>query len=222
MNLRELFNLIQMIPEAGQNYIATRLAPPNELTRDEKRTLSSWITKNQRQSFSDDVRKILLMLDYKNIRWIDNPTEEEILKSIYEDPYLIEFIDEPSENAQMAAILDAKGSLGNLFNLIKNPVRSVWIEVIKDKPAAILTIDTPDLEYQLAALTVDPALIRNPTQSWLPEARRFVFNQDPQYFNFLHDPTEEECWTALNYNSQFISSIVNPSPEMRAFAIIVS
>lgn len=222
MNIRELFNLIDMIPEAGLQYIVNRLVPPNELTKDEKKTLASWITKNTFKEYSDINRQILFLLDYKNIRWISNPTEDEMLKVVYEDPYLIEFIKNPSENVQLAAIRNTAVSPGRLFSLITNPSRQVWMEVIKEKPESILSMSSDDLEYQLTALELRPAMIMNTTVNWLDEARRFAFQKDPVFFPWLYNPTEDECWIALHEDFKFIKNIKNPTPEMKAFAIIVS
>lgn len=222
MNLRELYNLIEMIPEAGLQYIVNRLVPPNELTKDEKSTLASWITKKERLPRIPIVKEILLMLDPANIRWIDNPTEEESLKVVYESPYLIEYVADPSENVQLAAVKNTAVSPGRIFKLISVPVRGVWIEVIKEQPSTIVSMDSDDLEYQLTALEKKPDLISNKTVAWVPEARHFAFSKDLAMFPYVDDPTEEECWTALHYDHKMIQFIPQPTPEMKAFSIIVA
>lgn len=221
MNLRELYNLIEMIPEAGLQYIVNRMVPPNELTKDERKTLTMWITKNERKSFPQIIKDILFLIDIRNIKFIDNPSEEESLKVVYENPLLIEHLDAPSENVQVAAIKNKIISPGQLFKLIKNPVKAVWIEVVRERPESIVAMDNADYDLQKAAIEIRPELIVRPF-NWLPEIRKLAFDMEPKYFPELENPTEEQCWIGLHYDSTYIKHIPNPTPEMKAFAIIVA
>ncbi len=222
MNLRELYNFIEMLPEAGMNYIASRMVPPNELTKDERKTLASWITKNTRSDFIPAMKDILFMLDIDNLRWVSNPTEDECLKAIYSDPYLIEHIDGPNENVQLAAMHHPRASLARIFNLIKNPVKATWISILSDDPGIILNMKDPEVDYQMVSIDKRPELILNSTVAWTPEVRRIAFQKDSRYFPALKNPTADECWTALHFDHTMIRYIPDPLPEMKAFSILVS
>lgn len=221
MNLRELYNLIEMIPEAGLQYIVNRMVPPDELTKDERKLLTQWITKLQRADYPQIIKDILFLLNIENIRWIANPSEEESLKVVYENPNLIEFLDAPSENVQVAAVKNKTTSPGRLFKLIKNPVKAVWLELVREKPDSILTMDNADVDLQRAAIEMQIDLITR-HREWDPAIKQMAFETDPKYFPVLDNPTEEECWVGLHYDSTYIRHIKNPTPEMKAFAIIVA
>lgn len=225
MNLRELYNLMEMIPAAGLNYLATRMVPPNELSKDERKMLADWITKRLKMERAPVFKEILFLLDIANIQWISNPTEEEALKVVYDNPYLIEHIDEPSDNVQMAAINSCASStmqLGKIFSMITNPCKRAWLTVIADKPSSILTMENAEVEYQMAAITAHPGLIVDKLYNWCPEVRRYAFNINLNYFPQLNDPTEEDCWAALHHDHTLIRYIADPLPEMKAFSILVS
>lgn len=222
MNLRELYNLIEMIPAAGLEYITYRLVPPNELTKDERKLLTQWITKLSPGEFSDPVKKILLTLDYENIKWIQNPTEEECLKAVYANPNYIEYIEEPNENVQVAAIKNKLARPGAIFKLIKNPVQAVWVELVRERPSSILEMRNPNEGLQMAAIETKIDLILDNRINWAHSVRRYAFEQDPNYFPALVDPSEDDCWIGLRANSNFITLIKDPTPEMLAFSIIVA
>jgi hypothetical protein len=224
MNLRELFNLIEMIPEAGVSYIATRLTGAGALTNDEKRMLTQWITKMEKADRSQTIKDILLMLNYENIKWISNPSEQECLKAIYENPNYIEFIEDPNEEIQLAAIMQPNVNIASIFNKIADPFPSIWIVAIKNDPDRILSMDRPHEMFQIAALEVKPGLISKmlTNGTWSKKASRVAFELDPNMFPYLENPSEEECWKALQTNPAFITRIKNPSEEMQSYAVIVS
>lgn len=221
MNIRELYNLVEMLPEAALGYIVNRMTGDSSLTKDEIRMLSEWISKKEVVDRSDIIRQILLAIDYSNIRYINNPSEEEQYKAVCSEATLIQYIKNPSENIQMAA-LQGGTSASKIFNMIEQPSESLFIAVIKESPAKIVGMTNPTEAQQLAAISRQESLITNTTVNWCAKAQRKAFEMNKDYFQFLSEPTEEECWFALQHNPTFIKYIKNPSDDMKSFAIIVS
>lgn len=221
MNIRELYNLVEMLPEAALGYIVNRMTGDACLTKDEKQVLSGWISKNKTEDRSEVIRQILLTIDYSNIKFINNPTEEEQYKAVCSEATLIQYIKNPSENIQMAA-LQTGTSASRIFNMIENPSEQLFIAVIKESPAKIVGMTNPTEAQQLAAISKQDSLITNTTVNWCAKAQRKAFEMNKDYFQFLSEPTEEECWFALQHNPTFIKHIKNPSDDMKSFAIIVS
>lgn len=222
MSIQELYNMITMLPEAGLEYLVNRMVPPNGLAAGEGHLLTTWIAKNQKIDRPPVMRQILLELDKKNIQWINNPSEEESLKAVYESPSLIEHIDEPSENVQMAAAKHGALRPGQVFKLIKNPSRAMWRLIFEETPDQILTSATVDEEYQLIAIRKKPSLISDTRVDWTVAARREAFETNLVYFPYLADPTEDDIWKALEFEPKFITHIKEPSQEMKAYCVFVA
>ncbi len=221
MNIRELYNLVEMLPEAALGYIVNRMTGDSSLTKDEVQMLSTWITKNQTVDRTSIIRQILLAIDYANIKYIDNPTEEEQYKAVCSEATLIQYIKNPSENIQMAA-LQGGTPASRIFNMIEQPSESLFIAVIKESPAKIIGMTEPTEAQQMAAISKQPSLITNTTVKWCFKAQRKAFEIEKDYFQYLSDPTEDECWIALQHNPSFLKHITEPSDDMKSFAIIVS
>ena len=223
INIRELYMLMETIPEAGYEYLIHRLDEANGLTKDERQTLAQWITKNDRAERSEIVQRILCTLDPINIKWVSNLIEELQYKVIYDQPLYIEFIDEPSESVQMTAIKNngPGRTLAAIFNKIKTPCESVWVEAIKYSPDQIINMKDPIISYQIAAIETKPQLISQ-RNDWAPEVRRLAFACDQSLFGSVKDPTEEECWAALQFDPKNIKAIENPTEEMKAYAVITA
>lgn len=203
-------------------YLVSKMVPPNGLAKDEIRLLTEWISKNTKQEHTPIIRQILLAIQYSNIQYIANPTEEECLKAIYEDPNLISYIDEPSETVQMAAAKSGKVPPGTIFGKIKNPARPLWRLMFEEKPEMILDSKSEDEEFQLLAIGKKPNLITNPRVMWCNAACRLAFEKDPTYFPHLKDQTEDDAWLALHFDSLMLRYVENPSDEMKSFCILVA
>lgn len=222
MSIQELYNMITMLPEAGLEYLVNRMVPPNGLAAGEGQLLTTWIAKNQKIDRPPVMRQILLELDKKNIQWINNPTENECLNAVYESPSLIEHIDEPSENVQMAAAKHGNLRPGQVLKLIKNPARGMWRLIFEETPDAILNSNTDDEEFQLVAIQKKPELIRDSRVNWTVKARRMAFETDQALFPFLADPSIDEIWQALEFEPRFLEHVKNPTQEMKAYCIFVA
>lgn len=203
-------------------YISTRLVAPNELTKDERKMLARWITKDVAADRTQVIKDILLALDYENIRFIANPHESESLKAVYSNPFLIEYITDPSETVQMAAVNNQSTSPGRIFNLIKNPSDSAWLALIKENPDKIRGMKFPNVEMQTAAISQKPQLISDAMVEWDDTIRSLAFKLDYKMFPYVRNPTEEECWEALRQDAKLIDHIKDPLDEMKAFAILVA
>lgn len=222
MSIRDLYNMITILPEAGLEYLVNRMVPPNQLTKHEADTLTEWISKKEKVDRTPILRQILLAINHSNIQYIANPTEDECLKAIYEDPGLIGFIDDPTETVQMAAAKHGTLTAGQVFKKIKNPARGMWKLIFEEQPDQILNSNTVDIEYQLIAIRKKPSLILDRRVEWSIDARREAFTLDPQYFPQLQNPTEDEIWRALEFNPRFLEHIEKPSQEMKAYCIFVA
>ncbi len=222
MSIQDLYNMITMLPEAGLEYLVHKMVPPNGLTADETRLLTTWISKNQKIDRPTVMRQILLELDKKNIQWINNPTEEESLKAVYESPSLIEHLDEPSENVQIAAAKHGNLRPGQVLKLIKNPSRSLWKLWFEENPDAILNSSTDDEEFQMVAIRKKPSLINDSRITWCTAARREAFESDTGNFRHLVDQTEDDVWKALEHDSRNLQYVANPTQEMKAYCVFVA
>lgn len=222
MSLQELYNMITMLPEAGLEYLVNRMVPPNGLAPDEARALTQWISKEMKIDRTEVIRQILLTINKANIKWINNPTEEECLKAVYESPSLIEHIDNPTENVQMAAAKHGNLRPGQVLKLIKNPSRNLWKLWFEENPDAILNSSTDDEEFQMIAIRKKPSLINDSRISWCVAARREAFETDTSYFRHLVDQTEDDIWKALEHDSRNLQFVENPTQEMKAYCVFVA
>lgn len=222
MSILDLFNMITMLPEAGLEYLVHKMVPPGQLTKEERSLLTTWIAKNEKVDRTEVMRKILLEIDHANIKWINNPSEDEALKAVYESPYHIEHVVDPSETVQMAAAKHGSLRPGQVFKLIKNPARGMWRLIFEETPDQILTSNTDDEEFQLIAIRKKPMLIMNTQVNWVPRAQREAFEADAGYFPFLKERSVDDIWRALENNPRMIEHVENPTQEMKAYCIFVA
>lgn len=222
INIRELYMMIETIPETGYEYLIHRLDGCNSLNTYDKRMLSIWITKGSRCDHPEIIQKILCALDPENIRWIANPTEELQFNIIYNFPQYIEYIEDQSESLQLAAINNNVGvKISLIFNRIRNPSDAVWIATIKDCPEQIIHMINPPISYQMAAIMEKPSLLSRRID-WHQDVYHAAFSLDKSLFYYITDPTDEECWLAIQFDANHIKMIENPTEEMKAFATIMS
>jgi hypothetical protein len=86
----------------------------------------------------------------KLIQFIDNPSEEmKQVAMVQEDPSSIQYIENPSERVQLAAVK----KLGNSIRFIENPSEEVQLAAVKKNPRVIRHIKNPTQKVkQLAQL----------------------------------------------------------------------
>lgn len=223
MNIRDLYNLIEMIPDAALEYIANRMVGAEALTNDEIGLLSEWISKKDKADHDQTTRSILLSLTYKNIKYISNPSEDEQLKVVSFDPLLIAYLGDPSENVQMAALSAGSYPPGKIFGLVENPSNALVIAHIQANPLSILDMKNITVEQQCVAVQSMPTIINDyRAQDWSDDAKSLAFELDPKLFQFVTNPSEEQSWAALYDDVNNLKYIKNPTDEMRSFAIIVA
>lgn len=228
MNIRDLYNLISTIPEAGLAYLVHQMDNGNSLTKDDQNLLIKWITKHEKTDRTQPIREILLALSFINIKYINNATENEQLKVVYHNPLLIESIDSPNENVQMAAVnhplvksLSVKPH--QIFNRIAHPCDGVWKAVIVERPGDILNLMDPSVELQKAAVEIRPDLVSRSTPfRWADSVIDLAFELDKSLFTFLRRPTDQQCWDALQHDPFLLNHIRYPTEEMKAYAVLVT
>jgi hypothetical protein len=84
-------------------------------------------------------------------------------KQVYNNGKLIQFIDNPSEEVQLAAVK----KLGSSIQYIQNPSERVQLAAVKDNPSSIQYIQNPSEKIQLVAVKQNPYsiyCIKNPTE----------------------------------------------------------
>ena len=82
--------------------------------------------------------------------FIRDVTEQEQIKQIERDGgYMIQFIENPSENVQLAAVYKSPQSIEH----IKNPTERVQLDAVHRSPHSIGYIKNPTEKVQIAAVT---------------------------------------------------------------------
>jgi hypothetical protein len=91
-------------------------------------------------------------------------------KQWYNNGELLQFIDNPSEEVQLAAVK----KLGYSIKYIENPSEEVQLAAVRKNPYSIYYIQNPTEKVQLAAVEQDGYLIRyiqNPSEKVIQLAR---------------------------------------------------
>ena len=137
---------------------------------------------------------------------LNNSSKEIRLYSIKNNPYNIKYIDNPSEEEQLLAYnVRDKGNFPGypIVKLIKNPCQKLQEITIKENPCLIKYIDNPSEEMQMFAIKtatlpeyqkiyglIDGAImldIKNPSENVQAEAIKNWKNA----INFIENPTEK-------------------------------
>ena len=91
-------------------------------------------------------------------------------KQVYDNGELIQFIDNPSEEVQLAAVK----KFGNSIRYIKNPSQTVQLAAVEKWSTSIQYIENPSEKVQLAAVKQYPfsiEYIQNPSEKVIQLAR---------------------------------------------------
>jgi len=75
----------------------------------------------------------------KLIQFIDDPSQELQLAAVKKNPFSIEYIQNPTEKVQLAAV----NKWGNAIYYIQNPSETVQLAAVKDDPDSIKYIQNP-------------------------------------------------------------------------------
>ena len=84
------------------------------------------------------------------IRFIDNPSEEVQLAAVKENPHSIKYIKNPSQEVQLAAVEKNPYSI----RYIKNPTQKVQLAAVEKNPHSIRYIKNPTQKVKKTALHV--------------------------------------------------------------------
>jgi hypothetical protein len=99
-----------------------------------------------------------------------NLTEEQLIQKVKQSAIYIQYINEPSEAVQSAAV----NTYGCSILFIKNPSEKIKLEAVNNNGFAIIYIKNPSKEVQQAAVKQNPLAIRYITNPNLKD----IFNQD--------------------------------------------
>lgn len=100
----------------------------------------------------------------------------------------------------------------------ENPSEEMQMEVIRNHPEAITSIDNPCHEAQMYIMDNYKDMvwkIKNPCQ----EIREYMVREDPSYINIIENPTEEMKIAAVEKDGLLLSVIDNPSEAVCMAAV---
>ena len=148
------------------------------------------------------------------LEFIVNPSRAVIKKALYTFPNSIQYIDNPTEEQQLISINNDPST----FQFIKNPTDTVVEEAIIARPSNIQYIPNPTLKQMIVAVDRRPESIRfikNP-----PEAVQLVaVTQDGESIQYIQDPTEKVEFAAVETHPVAIRYIPNPSEELQLIVV---
>ena len=187
--------------------------------------------------FPEDIQHKIVKAEYSLADLIKNPSPELQKKMIDDNPYIISYINNPTEYAQrngLSGFVD--------YDILKNgTLDEVKKQALQNNPSAIEYIYNPSEEMQLYAINQRPQLIgsiKNPT----PKVQMFFVTHHPHLFRMIFRPSiEAQRYMLDNHadyigtdtpnlditiqrrlvtkNPHFIMKIDNPSEEIQMLAI---
>ena len=148
------------------------------------------------------------------LEFIVNPSRAVIKKALYTFPNSIQYIDNPTEEQQLISINNDPST----FQFIKNPTDTVVEEAIIARPSNIQYIPNPTLKQMIIAVNRRPESIRfikNP-----PEAVQLVaVTEDGESIQYIQDPSEKVEFAAVKTTPIAIRYIPNPSEELQLIVV---
>jgi len=148
------------------------------------------------------------------LEFIVNPSRAVIKKALYTFPSSIQYIDNPTEEQQLISINNDPST----FQFIKNPTDTVVEEAIIARPSNIQYIPNPTLKQMIIAVNRRPESIRfikNP-----PEAVQLVaVTEDGESIQYIQDPSEKVEFAAVKTTPIAIRYIPNPSEELQLIVV---
>ena len=130
-------------------------------------------------------------------------------------PYAIQYIKNPSEKVQLAAV----EKNARAIQYIKNPTEKVQLVAVRKDPYVIGYIKNPSEKVQLAAVKKDPLVIilhiKNPTE----KVQLAAVKKDPYLIGYIKNPSEKVQLAAVKKNPFAIGSIKNPTEKVQLAAV---
>ncbi|MCK9369644.1 hypothetical protein M0R04_07030 [Candidatus Dojkabacteria bacterium] len=154
-----------------------------------------------------DDYKVLLGNDQDRLMW----------DSIIKDPNTIQYIKNPKETLQIAAV---RGD-GNAIRHIKNPTKSTQIEAVRNNPAAIIHIKHQFEETQLATVAQAPIFIgymTNPSETVQLAAVSLDGSVIDDIYKLNITPSKAVQLAAVNQDGYSLRYIKNPSKDVQLAA----
>ena len=151
-------------------------------------------------------------------------SEDEKIAYIRQYHGMFEYVENPSENVQLAVIESAYENFydrtkGNrYFKLIENPSELVQLVAVKRNGYEIQYIENPSEAVQFAAINSDPdsiQYIENPSEAVQLEAIR----RDGESIQYIENPSEAVQLEAVKENGRSIRYIQDPSESVQLTAI---
>ena len=167
---------------------------------------------------------------------LNDKTEVEQIRAVNQDPYIIEFIKNPSETVQLAAVeqtgcsiryiknpsekvkLAAVNQTGYSIEFISNPSEAVQLVAVNKNSRSIQYIKNPSEAVQLAAVTkygLTVQYIKNPSEA----VQLAAVEQAGYNIRFIKNPSEAVQLAAVNKNGYNIHYIKNPSEAVQIAAV---
>ena len=142
-------------------------------------------------------------------------SEDEQVESVRNNYRSIEYIKNPSEKVQLAAV---ESGGGRALNFIKNPTEKVQIAGVEDDPEALEYIKNPSEKIQLAAVKKDSSAffyIKNPSE----KIKLATVKKDPAVLYSIKNPSEKVQLAAVKKNPAALEYIKNPTEKVQLAAV---
>jgi hypothetical protein len=179
-----------------------------------KDKLGDYLEKAGKADYPMYFQKFMVSYDGTAIRFIENPSEEIQLAAIKENGLAIRYIQNPSEEVQLVAVK----KYGTTIQYIQNPSEEVQLAAVKQDGYAIQFIENPSEKVQLAAVKNYGRAIRfieNPSE----EIQLAAIKENGLAIRYIQNPSEEVQLVAVKKYGTTIQYIQNPSEEVQLAAV---
>jgi hypothetical protein len=171
-------------------------------------------SKNGRQTFPDDIVLAAIPRTDDVLQWVKDPSEKVQLAAVEDYPASIEYLENPSEKVQLATV---KKNGANLV-YITDPSDEVMRVAITHTPAVIEHFEHPAEHLQLIAINENPRniqYIENSTE----KVQLIAVNAKGHYIEFISNPTEKVQLAAIQDNPRNIHHITKPTENAQLAAV---
>ena len=178
-----------------------------------------WVNKYPDEFTEDKVGKetfeIIEVLKYPfAIQYINNPSEKVQLAAVNQNGYAIKYINNPSEKVQLAAV----NKNAYAIKFIKDPSEKVQLAAVSKYGDAIEFIKDPSEQVQLDVVNQNGnaiEFINNPSE----KVQLAAVSQNGDAIEFIKDLSEAVQLDVVNQNGYFIKYINNPSEKVQLAAV---
>jgi len=165
----------------------------------------------------------LVLNDKMAIKYIKNPSEEVQLAAVMQGGdsygYPFRYIKNPTEKVQLAAIAAPYGFEGCPFKYMKNPSKAVRLAAVKRENTMIWKINDPsEEEIKIALGSPHSAAFIKFMPNQTEFAKMTAVENDGTALKHIQDPSDEVKLAAVKQNGFAIQYIDNPTPELQRIA----